>query len=423
MTLDLIMNKALALFQLNESEQAVNLLNSNLDRATNNEKFKIAHLFLEFGFIQNAKEILILLHSDDPNNSDFKIVLADIYVELEEDDQAMHLLHDIDSTDPNYLQSLLQLADLHQAQGLFEVAEQKLFEAKRHDPNEKIIDLALAELLFSIGKFNQCIHFYERLLKETERLGDISIVSRLAEAYAALGQYEKAFEFFQSANSDDPDMLFKYGLTAFHLKRMEVAISVWERLIKVDPHYYALYYYLGKAYHDEGMFTEAYDIVREGLRYDEHNAKLFYLAAMLAYSNNELKESESFILRAIELNPDDRNTTLFYIEMLSETEEFEKIIQFITHIGKSNVYDPIFEWELARAYNELDDPENAAIHYTNALKTFSKDVIFLKEYGLFLAELGQTENAINILQRYLKIEPMDDDIMEYVGRLKELYEQ
>lgn len=412
--------KALTLFEQHHSEQAIELLNSLLTTATDEEKFQIAQLFLEFGLIQHAKEILLSLHQEHPQNSHYKTVLADIYIELEEDDKAFDLLHHIDSNDPAYIQSLIQLADLYQAQGLYEVAEQKLYEAKRFDPNEKIIDFALAEFLFSIGKYDQCIDFYKRLLSQTVELGGVSLHTRLAEAYAAIGQYEKAFEYFQQDHDKEPDILFKYGLTAYHINRKEVAISAWEQLMELDPHYYALYYYLGKAYKDEGMFEEAYHIVTEGLRYDEHNHQLYYLAANLAYHNGNLTESESFIVDAIKLDPDDQKAILFYIKLLTESGRFEEIIQLIKNISHYNVYDPFYEWELARAHNELDEIEQAILHYDEAFNSLQNDVDFLQEYGLLLAENGRSNDAIHVLQQYLQLEPMDEDILEYVNRLSEL---
>lgn len=413
--------EVLKLFQNNQTERAMQLIHQYLNQASNDEKYQIANGLIEAGFIQMSKEILEELVNDDPQNNDYKASLADIYIEMEQDDRAMDLLHDIDVEDPNYLRSLIQLADLYQVQGLFEVAEQKLFEAKEIEPNHPIIELALAELYFSIGNYNQCIQLYEQLHSDAQmEFTNISIPARLAEAYAAIGAYEKAFQYFQSVSRDDPDMLFKYGLTAYHIGRKEVAISAWEQLIEQDPHYYSSYYYLGKAYYDERMFDEAYRIASEGLKYDEHNDKLFYLAAKAAYNIGEFEESKFFIQQAIRLNPDDFDAIRFYIDILTEIEEYVQIIAFIEKMSMENVYDPIFDWEIARAYHQIEEFTQAKIHYEEAYEYYEKDPIFLHEYGLFLAELGEFHEAISILQKYLTFEPLDDDVAEYVQRLKYL---
>src|SRR5699024_8383686 len=165
---------------------------------------------------------------------DIKVNLADIYIELEDDENAIHLLNDIKEDDPAFIQSLLQLADLYQAQGLFEVAEQKLLTAKQLEPNEIIIDFALAELLFSTGKYQRAITYYEKIAKETNELANVSINDRLAEAYAATGAYETALQFFQDIDSEDIDALFKYGITAYHAGRNDIAIGTWKRVIEQD---------------------------------------------------------------------------------------------------------------------------------------------------------------------------------------------
>lgn len=407
----------------NDSEEAIQLLDDYLPIATDQEKVHIIELYLEYGFIQQAKVITESLLTENPQNSEYKSILANIYIELEEDNDALQLLHDIKSDDPKYLQSLIQLADLYEAQGLYEVAEQKLYEAKNQEPNELIIDLALGELLFSIGKFNECIVFYERILKEAEQLGHVPITLRLAEAYAAIGKYESAFKLYQQTeDKDDPDTLFKYGLTAHHVKRVDVAIAIWEQLLELDPHYYVAYYYLGTAYQEEGMIEEALHLTKEGLQYDEHNHKLFYLAAVLAHQNGEHVESEAFIRKAIELDPEYRDANLFLIKLLYESSRFEEIVEFVKDILANNVYDPFYEWEIARAYYELDLIEKASPHFEEASKNMSHNTEFLREYGMFLAELGHSKDAMNILNEYLKHEPMDDYVTEYVSRLSELYE-
>src|SRR5699024_12059727 len=52
-------------------------------------------------------------------------------------------------------QALLILADLYQVLGMTEVSEAKLKEAARILPDESLIEFALAELYFSINKFDE----------------------------------------------------------------------------------------------------------------------------------------------------------------------------------------------------------------------------------------------------------------------------
>src|SRR5699024_90042 len=227
--------------------------------ADDDEKYTIAEIYIQWGFLQEALDLLNELIDESPHDSELKLMASDIYIEMEDDETALQLLEQVTKDDPFYLQALLQSADLYQAQGLFEVAEQKLLEAKQLDPGEVIIDFGLGELYFSTGEYQKAILYYEKIDEGTREEFPVSIANRLGEAYAAAGEYEKSLEFFQlSEGSKDPDKLFKYGLTAFQAGRNDISIKAWERVIELDPYYHTVYGSLAKAYENEGMVQEGY---------------------------------------------------------------------------------------------------------------------------------------------------------------------
>src|SRR5690625_3407271 len=301
--IDTIM-KAVNYMENNQTEDALMLLEQYLPSADDDKKYTIAEFYFQWGFLQEALIILRELIQRHPKENELKILLANIFIELEEDSEAIQLLNEIDSSDPVYEQALLLLADLYQVQGLFEVSEAKLLEAKRLDPNEPIIDFALGELYFSIGNYEKAIIYYEKILLEKNELGQISINERLAEAYASSGKYEIALDYFQKDKSDNPDILFKYGFTAYHVDRKDIAINVWKKIIEVDEHYHSVYYELAKAYYEEELLQEAFDTAEKGLKMDEYNKELYYFAGMLAYQLQKVSQSENYVRQAIVLDAD-----------------------------------------------------------------------------------------------------------------------
>ncbi|MGM8365350.1 tetratricopeptide repeat protein [Virgibacillus sp. W0181] len=415
--MDAIM-QAQQLMEENNSEEALRLLELHLKKANDEEQFTIAELYLQWGFLQEASNILSALLQRYPDESELKVMLGDIYIELEQDENAIDLLNDIEEKDTAYIQSLLQLADLYQAQGLFEVAEHKLLAAKQLEPDEPIIDFALGELSFSIGKYNNAITFYEKLLPASPIIANVTIVSRLAEAHAAIGNYEEALTYYQKEDIEDPDTLFKYGYTANQANRKDIAIKAWEKVVEIDPHYQSVYYELAKVYKEEGMVNEALTISVKGIENDEFNKELYYFAGVLAHQLNQKDESKTYAYKAIALDPEYKEAILFLIELLKEQDEFEEIRETIELAKESGALDPIYEWELARAYNELENFSKALTCYNEAYPHFKNDAEFLKEFGYFLVEDGKIETAIPILKAYLIEEPLDDEVEAYLERLQ-----
>src|SRR5699024_8212456 len=79
---------------------------------------------------------------------------------------------------------------------------------------------------------------------------------------------------------------------------------------------------------------------------------------------------------------------------------------------------PLYQWELAQAYEENEQFSNALKAYEKAYDGLAHDSEFLKAYGYFLTEEGRFEKAVTIFESYLKLEPMDEDILMFMERLK-----
>ncbi|RKQ37654.1 tetratricopeptide repeat protein [Oceanobacillus halophilus] len=415
------MNTIMEAYQLienNQSEKALELLKQYEKSATDDEKFTIAQMYMQLGFLQEANVILSDLLMKYPDESELNITLADIYIELEQDEQAIELLLQIEEGDPSYLQALIQLADLYQAQGLFEVAEQKLLKAKKLEPNEEIIDFALGELYFSIGEYQKAILYYEKVISEKDQVANISIHERLGEAYAASGEYEKALSHYKDADSTDPESLFRYGITAFQADRNDIAIKAWEKVIELDPYYHTVYYQLAQAYENDGRIEEAFHTTKDGIQLDEFNKELYFLSGSLAHKLDKNAEGEELIKEAVALDPDYKEAVLFLVEYYKEAEEHEKIIDLLTEIKNIGADDSLYEWELARAYNEIELYDHALKHYHEAYNSLNQDSDFVKEFGYFLTEEGRMKEAIPVFELYLSLEPLDVDMEEFVNRLK-----
>lgn len=410
-----ILLKANTLFEENKPEEAINILKKHIPKATNEDKAAITDLYIQWGFLEEAIPVLIDLIKENPDDHEFKVVLADLYIENDKDNEAILLLNEIPSDNEVYVQALLQLADLYQAQDLFEVAEDKLLEAKQILPDENIIDFALGELFFSIGDYKRATLYYE-LINE-ELMVDISIEERLAESYAASGEYEKALKYFSQLDSENPDILFKYGFTASQINRNDIAINTWNKVIEKDPLYHSAYLELAKVYRDEELIEKAYDTVLKGLKVDEHNKELYFLAGTLAHQLKDDENSDKWINKAIILDNDYKDAILFKISLLKDNEDFQAIITLINEIQGGGASDPFYDWELAKANNELEMYDEALRFYQVAYNNLKEDSDFLKEYGYFLIEEGKNNEGISVLNDYSYYEPEDFEIRELIERL------
>lgn len=416
-------HEAVLLMEQNKTEEAISVLESYLPSASEEERYTIAELYMQWGMLEEAKGILEGLVAQYPKESDLKLMLAEIHIDLQEDEDAIDILNQFTAADEEYLEVLIQLADLYQTQGLFEVAEQKLLEAKRLDPVEPVIDLALGELAFSTGEYTKSIPYYEAVYQVEQVIGDIEIGVRLAEAYAATGEFEKALDFYQSTDSENPDAIFRHGFTAYRANRLDIAINAWEKLIEADPYYQSVYLYLAQSYETEGRVEEAYETAKKGLEIDEFNKELYHLAGMLARRMGNYHESVQMIKQAIAIDPGFKEAILLLTEIYKAEDAFEDIIELLTHTLEMGEEDAAFHWELAKAYAETEQFQQALDNYKKSYPDLREDADFLKEYGYFLVEEGHIRQAILVFNQYLAIEPSDDEVEAYLERLNATQEE
>ncbi|MCP3030702.1 tetratricopeptide repeat protein [Halobacillus sp. A1] len=412
-------HRAIQAMEADKTEEALQILQQYLPEADEEERFTITELYIQWGMLEEAKIILLELMQRYPKEAELKVMMSEIHIDLNEDEEAINLLNEFTPEDEGYLESLLQLADLYQSQGLFEVAEQKLLTAKQLEPNEAVIDFALGELAFSNGEYNKCIPFYENALHHQPVIADIEVATRLAEAYAAHGEFEKSLEYFEKVEEDNADVMFRYGFVAFQAMRNDIAIHVWERLIDDDPYYQSVYPLLAQAYESEGMPSEALEMAKKGLAKDEYNKELFHLAGTLSHKSGDKDSGYKYMREAVALDPGYKEAVLFLIENYKSDGDQESIIELINQLLSLGEEDPDYLFELAKAYEEEEDYNQALVHYQNAYPSLRNDDVFLKAYGYFLVEEGRMEEGKNVLKEYLAIEPSNTEVEEFISRLSE----
>ena len=412
-------DQAIQLIEQDEIKKAVSILRDYVRQASDNDLITIADLFIELGLLDDARSILESLLEDYPDESDIRLVLAEIYIDLENDEQALNHLEAIDQSSDEYIASLMVAADLYQTQGLFEVAEQKLIEAKQLAPNEVLIDFAQAELAFSLGKYDDALFNYRKIHQQNDQIAEVDLTLRIAESLAAIGEFEEALDYYQDVEIDDPEILFRYGFIAYQANRMDIAIHTWEELLKQDPEYGSVYNYLAEAYQEEGLIDQGYQATQKGLEIDPLNKELLLTAASLARKVGQNDESYRLARKAISIDPGYKAGILFLIENYRKEDDFEAIIDLLTHIIEQGEEDGYYKWELAKAYEAEETYDLALKYYQDAYNDFKDDSDFLKAYGYFLVEEGMREEAVQIFTRYLSIDPSDVEIESYLARLKD----
>lgn len=375
---------------------------------------------LSLGFLEEAKLVFDHLLTIFPEAEGLNIPLAEIAIENNLIDDAFVYLEKVGKSSDSYVQSLLVTADLYQVIGIPEVSEAKLKEAQELMPDEPLILFALGELYCSNGQFQEASASYQELLQaNVTEISSVSINERLGTTYSMSGNFEEAIPYLEKAleEGQTDDRLFQLAFTYLQVHENQKAIALLQQLRALNPHYQSLYLSLGEALQEEEQLEEAQAVLAQGIKENPFQVDLYQLASENAYRLHDSKQAEILLKQALELGDKTDETRLTLSNLYLNEQRFDEVIDVLQQMEEQG--HPYGEWNLAHAYNELEEFDLAKVHYEQAYQELSHEPEFLKEYAVFLREDGQLKKAKELLQHYLQHEPGDNEAQSLLEDIEE----
>lgn len=360
--------------------------------------YDTALLLSTFGFLKEADELYDVLLTHLPEEGQLKIDRAGTLIEMGKEDEALLYLKDIRKDEPEYLQSLVVQADYYQMIGLAETAIMKIKEAYELAPKEPIIQFAYAELLLDTGRYAEAANYYLDVYQETKMLGDVQLVSRIAEAYSAGGAFEEALPYYelQIEEHRSPDALFGAAYSHYQVGQATQALKYLEELLEMDPDYYAAYMLAGQTHLLLEENKEAYEKFKAGIARDAYDKELHLSAGKCALKLGLQDEAAQYLSEALALEPEYIEALITLTALYNEIEQDEKLIQLVEDTAEQSDSLPLVQAFYAYALERMEYYEEAYTAYTKAYDGMKEDYPFLHAYASFLLEEGRRDEAIRI---------------------------
>lgn len=374
------------------------------------ELLDLADYLESIGFFPQAKRIFEKLAPDYPASY---ISLAAIASDDGELEQAFAYLEEIQPDSDWYVAALLAKADLYQLEGLPDVAREKLAQAAELT-DEPLVTFGLAEIDMELGDFSQAIKEYAQLDNRTifEQTG-VSTYQRIGVCYASLGKFAAAIEFLEKAVDLEYDDAAVYELATILADQEEYqkANLYFKQLDTLSPDFEGYEYGYALSLHADHRTAEALTLAQQGLAKNPFETRLLLLASQLSYELHDEKAAENYLLQAQEDADDLEEIALRLTTLYLEQERYEDILEF----AEQEVDNALTRWNLARAYQALENLEKAEELYNQLARELQDNPEFLEQYIYLLRELGRFEEAKRAAASYLRLVPDD-------GSMQELYE-
>lgn len=219
----------------------------------------LAEIWYQLGHYDKASQLLQEVLSSpsqiEPElRQDGELMLAEIFLEDGDYEQAQSVLYKLKEEGCEELQLYLLLADLYSMQDLEEVAIKYLELAREKDPDNEDIRAALGEMYARLGNVEKTVELLGEGNEHT-----LSTLLLRGRMMAQQGSFEEAYQAYKQAFAIDqsPEILFGFGLMAFHTGKLEEAQKLLEMLIVMDEEYITVYPALSDVYLSMGESAKA----------------------------------------------------------------------------------------------------------------------------------------------------------------------
>ena len=159
--------------------------------------------------------------------------------------------------------------------------------------------------------------------------------------------------------------------------------------IKLKKHY---------VWHNKGFQKNAFDV------------QLLLLASQLSYELHDTQSAESYLKQALPLAEDQDEIVLRLSTLYLEEERYEDLVALADY----EVDSVLARWNIAKAYQALDDEEEAFQIYQDLATDLSENPEFLHDYAYILREFGSEIRHVQRQKKYLALVPDDVNMQTFL---------
>jgi len=237
----------------------------------------------------------------------------------------------------------------------------------------------------------------------------LAIDPEFSKAHMVLGwiylgrNQQEAIRHFKralAANPNEPDALFRLGLTYLQLGRPSAAHALLERLKKADPLHPRTYLVQAAPLFYDGQFALALDPYRKQYQSDPYSPVNAFLYALVLAYNKAFDEAFSIIEKCAQADPDNALSKFGLLLKYGLQKDKAKAFQIMTlDFQKTCRRDGEWSYYAADAFALLDEKKEALDWLENAVNGGFINYPFIIKHDSFLANIRGEERFKKLMER------------------------
>jgi tetratricopeptide (TPR) repeat protein len=312
--------------------------------------------------------------------------MAEALIALGRNEEAASLLEELVRYHPEDTRSAVRLSLLDYDGGRYEQAAVRLEAVLSRAPDDHEVAYLLGLVRQRLGDPDGAVEALSRIPPEHRRFVDAR--TQVAVIHEERGEYALALEEVERARAVSPTRPLDLYTASLRAKTgdFDEAVAFLEVLLADSPKDDEILYNLGVLHGEAGHYDRALLYMQQSLEQNPDNsAALNYVGYTWAERGENLDEAERYIVRALELQPDDGYITdslgwLYYMRAKPLVQSaraadqaegrrlLQRAVQELERASELTGGDPVVAEHLGDVYLLLDDKTRALEFYGDAMQ-------------------------------------------------------
>ena len=310
--------------------------------------------------------------------------------------------------------SLAQTASEHYDKAMMYKGRENYTEAWRNlskamvlEPDNKVFKSEMANIQYMRRAFYEAIPLYEEMLSEDEE--NLIYLTRLAEMCSMSPQKLKGAKYAERASKMKPtdgEVNMILAQTYMEVDYYKEAIRLFQEAEKALPTNKHIPYKIARCYLKMGKNREAISYYLKSIQLDPSNSSLLYDAAIAHYNANRFEEAIQLFQKAedqgyMKTKGLYQNWSLPYIAI----RDYTNAISFLMKAKELAPYDKNLSLDIADVYMEASDTKKARNLLESLLEDNEDDAEVLYNLGMTYYKDGNQGKAEKYFEKAFKIDP------------------
>ena len=401
----------------NHNEEALEAYRNALicDPSDSYIKQKLPILHLKMEETEKAIELLRENISASPDDINQRALLARIYMQQKKEAEAIEQYQQILTTEPDNKQALLRLGILLNQTGALNDATRYLKKLLSIDQEAYFAHLYLARIADKQDNQNTASREYKRALDLNY---SPELVYEIGEFYLKHERYEELLEtmrFLLKRDSSEQRARFTLVQALLALNKEQEAIAELSAAQEFSNNPVRVSLLISRLYMKNGDNQNARKVLQTVIT-EEENSEARYLLALIEMEEEQFPEALTHLSAITAFDEEFEDSIILQSRIFHDTDQAEQGIALLKEmLEKEETRREMFFILAASLYQQNEQLDPAQKILAEGIDSFPESERLLFEYGMVLERADRLEEALEVMNRLLELNPDHAEALNFIG--------